>query len=172
MLRADAEYYDDALALAKRRLEESGLHDEIRQMQKQEREHYDQVYEYEFSYLKFKRELMRLSPRAIKMNFTEDIEMSIEEYRDKITKEKLDTLFRYVVVLWLPQAMGQNSTQSSTRQHTQVVWSLKCLDHCIAPQMLSRNAAGGGSSCAQGTGNCRAGANEGVLRGKLPAISN
>ncbi len=71
VLRADAEYYDDALALAKRRLEESPVHEEIRVAQDKERGHYDVVYDLEFSYLKFKRELMRLSPRAIKENLTE-----------------------------------------------------------------------------------------------------
>jgi len=93
-LRADAEYFDDALALAQRRLAESPLEADIKEHQIKERKHYDKVYEAEFSYLKFKRELMRLSPRAIKQNFTEDLEINIKKSRKQITNEKLETLFR------------------------------------------------------------------------------
>ena len=52
VLRADAVYFDDALALAERRLEESPLQSDIKAQQKLERKHYDKVYELEFSYLK------------------------------------------------------------------------------------------------------------------------
>ena len=44
------------------------------------------MYELEFSYLKFKRELMRLSPRAIKQNLTEVLEVNIEQKRKEITE--------------------------------------------------------------------------------------